>query len=78
MVCEHAGEVAGGRESRSAKVLRTVAVDHHHEREHAARHLLSVPLDGGALRDLEAVLQGEAGLRVTDEPCLRIILRFYS
>ncbi len=41
-----------------------MAVDHHHEREHAIGHFLSIPFNRRSLRDLETMLQSEARLHV--------------
>ena len=61
---QHAGKVARRRQSRSATILRSLAVDHHYEREHALGYFLSFPFDGGPLRDMEAMLQSQTRLHL--------------
>lgn len=62
---QHAGEVTGGIASGAVALLRPVGVDDHHPRLHAAGDLLQVPQHRVSVRGVEAGLQGETDLHVT-------------
>lgn len=62
---QHAREVTGGVASGAVAFLRPVGVDDHHPRLNAAGDLLQVPQHRLPVRGVEAGLQGEADLHVT-------------
>lgn len=64
---QHSGEVPRGIASRAVALLRLVGVDDHHPRFDAAGHLLQIPQHRVLVRGVEAGLQGQADLHVTQE-----------
>lgn len=64
---QHSGEVPSGIASRTIALLRPVGVDDHHPRLDAAGYLLQIPQHRVPVRDMEAGLQGQADLHVTQE-----------
>lgn len=64
---QHSGEVPSGVASGTVALLRPVGVDDHHPRLDAAGYFLQIPQHRVPVRDMEAGLQGQADLHVTQE-----------